>query len=43
MEGNGTGWKLETLKMNGKKWNWKEPGILKNKLKEMELEETWKS
>ena len=42
MEGNGTGRKLEILKIDGKKWNWKEPGILNIRWKEMELDGSWK-
>ena len=43
MEGNGIERNLEISKIDGRKWNWKEPGNLKNRLKEMELEGTWKS
>ena len=43
MERNGTGRNLEFSKINRKKWNWKKPGNLKNRWKEMELEGTWKS
>ena len=53
MKGNGIGMNLEISKIDGRKWNWKEPGNLKNKWKEpgnlknrwkeMEFEEAWKS
>ena len=43
MEENGIGGNLDIAKIDGRKWNWKEAGYLKNRWKEMELEETWKS
>ena len=43
MEGNRIGRNLEISKIDGRKWNWKEAGNLKNKWKEMELEGTWNS
>ena len=43
MEETGTGRNLEISILDGRKWNWKEPGSLKNRWKEMELEGTWKS
>ena len=45
MEGNGIGRNLEISILDGRKWNWKEPGNLniRWKEKEMELEGTQKS
>ena len=43
MEGTRTGRNLEISKIDGRKWNWKAPGNLKKRWKELELEGTWKS
>ena len=43
MERNGISRNLEVSKIDGTKWNWKEPGNLNIRWKEMELEGTLKS
>ena len=35
----GTGRNLEISKTDGRKWNWKEPGNLRNRREEIDLEE----
>ena len=43
MEENGIGGNLDIAKIDGRKWNWKEPGNLNIRWKEMEVEESWNS
>ena len=43
MERNGIERNLKITKIDETKWNWKEPGNLRNSWKEIELEGAWKS